>query len=485
MLSKLFKISPIFLKHLWIFSFKMLRKTYFRLNILLNPAIGHSSSVSAEQVKSFELQRRYGPLKHICYAPYSSIFFNLEGQMSPCYASYNENSDVFPHTSIKEAWTKGNFATIRKEHKSFQLEKNCSFCLDFFKNKAYGSMLSQKYEHFAFSSQKFPRIMEFELGNSCSLECIMCDERLSSAIQNKTHKYKPQARSYDDNFIEQLKEFIPHLQIAEFTGGDPFLINIYYKIWDLIITINPLCDILIATNANTMNEKIIALMKRTSRLHFNVSIDAVSKEAYEAIRINGNFEKAMTNIDIFFNYCKKNKTDINLLVCPMTVNVKELPEIIRFANAREIGVYFHNVVKPQHLSLKYLDPETLEEHIVFLHQQSFNCRTFIQKRNLQNYSNLIILLETWKENNNKLPEEVFNETTLQKVYSLLKQNKKPEIQEKILQLEKLFEESPLSAGKIRLLETIDIETLSDTIVNLSFEELIAYLNNLGSESKEY
>lgn len=397
MLNKIYAILPEWMKRVSIWSFLTMRKVVYIL--FRKRKIGKLAKDRefSDNFNSFQCSRRYGPLKHFCFAPYKSMFFSLHGKMAPCYATYNERSDVYANTSIRKSWFTGSFEIIRKEHEHFDFSTNCEFCNQLFVNKAYGSMLMQKYEHYAFAKSNYPAIMEFELSNRCNLECIMCDSNLSSSIAKRNDCDVRTNDIYGEKFINELREFIPHLRMAEFTGGDPFLIEIYYEIWDLIIELNPNCEILITTNANTMSDRIRNLMSRTSRLHFNVSIDAVTKETYEKIRINGNFDKALANIVIFHDYCKMNKTSLNLLVCPMTVNARELPQLIELGNSFDAGVFFHTVVKPENLSLKFADIEMLDELITYLNRFSFPQKTWNQRVNAENYNNLITLIRTWGE----------------------------------------------------------------------------------------
>jgi MoaA/NifB/PqqE/SkfB family radical SAM enzyme len=414
------------------------------------------------------------------------MFFSLHGKMAPCYATYNERSDIFPDTSISESWLNGSFARIRNEHAECRFTENCSFCFDLYKNKAYGSMLQQKYEHYAFTKSKYPAIMEFELSNRCNLECIMCDTNLSSSIL-KNSSYNEQVPDiYNESFLIELTEFIPYLKMAEFTGGDPFLIEIYFKIWDLIIKINPKCDILITTNANTMNARIESLMAKTKKLHFNISIDALDKEVYEGIRKNGRLETALKNIDIFNNYCKINKTSINLLVCPMTINRFEIPNLIKFGNLKNIEVFFHTVVKPIELSLKFQSKELLNELLVYLFNFNFRSKTITEKTNNRNYQNLILLIESWKNEFDTLVKVEKSTTNI--VYEKLLIENDREIINKTEFLIQYFEDKQLIDSVTNALNILDADFLYNNIKKLSLSELICFVehelekNNILRES---
>ena len=411
MINKLYSLFPPFLKRFAIFFHRTLRLFYF--NLTKKKSYKNCSKISKKVFEEFNQSRHYGPLKEICYAPHTSMFFSRSGLVSPCYASYNDNSSHISKNSIKDIWFSGSINEIRKQHSTCDLSISCGFCENLLNSASYKTALINKYEHYAFSKSKYPKIMEFELSNKCNLACIMCDANLSSSIEKKEKNEITENKFYKEKFFEELKEFIPHLQLAEFTGGDPFMIEEYYRIWDMIVELNPKCKILITTNANTMNPRIEELMNKHKNLNFNISIDSLEKENYEKIRVNGNFDYAIKNIKKFINYCKKNKTHLNILVCPLSKNAHELGDFVNFANKNKICVYYHTVIKPKELSLKYLAKDELIRIINNLNTYNFPKRNQKQIINKQNFENLIELLKTWAiDSEVKIESEIIEEKIL-------------------------------------------------------------------------
>jgi molybdenum cofactor biosynthesis enzyme MoaA len=286
----------------------------------------------------------------------------------------------------------------------------------------------------------------------------MCDSNLSSSIESQNDYKCSGNQYYSQKFIEELKEFIPHLQLAEFTGGDPFMIEEYYQIWDLINVINPKCHILITTNANTMNPRIEKMLETHKNIHFNVSIDSLEKGNYEKIRKGGKFELALQNLDKFIDYTKKQKTNLNILVCPMTVNKNELNKFIDFANEKGICVFYHTVVKPKELSLKYTNKTELQQTILQMEQYKFPKRTQNQKTNAQNFQNLVLLLKNWQK-------ETFVSTDDQQ--ELLSESELTD-----LILKKITNHKHLESKLLVLLGKIEEQDRSKMILNK-----LAYTNN--------
>ncbi|MBN2776081.1 MAG: radical SAM protein [Bacteroidales bacterium] len=467
MISKIYKILPQFFKDLSVEIHRDIRLLWF---IFFKPK--STKKCKNDSFIEFQKSRIYGPLKHICYAPYTSMFFARNGKVSPCYASYNNESSSISESTISEIWFNGSFKKIRKEHTNCELKTSCEFCSKLILNNSFGSLLINKYEHYAFSKSRYPAIMEFELSNKCNLSCIMCDSNLSSSIASDSCNQSSGNEYYDDKFINELKDFIPHLQLAEFTGGDPFMIEEYYQIWEMIAKINPKCNILITTNANTMNPRIERLLETHHNIHFNVSIDSLEKENYENIRRNGNYEFALKNINIFIEYSRKHKTSLNILVCPMTINRHELGNLVDFANKKEICVYFHTVVKPEELSLKNLEKTQLKNTIIDLESKKLPQENVKQKTNYKNYHNMIKLFKNWAK------EEEGLEKNENKEYSVA--------EGKFLIIERVEKEGPQFKVKFfTLLDKLQFEPNIKTIYNrLLRTDSLTFFEHLENKTLE-
>jgi len=470
---------PTFLQNLVVDIHKDIRLfIYFFTN---RRKIKRCKDIDKTILADFNKSRKYGPLNKICYAPYTSMFFSRSGLVSPCYASYNENSSHIKSSSIRDIWFEGSFNKIREQHKTCDLSKDCKFCKEIMDVGSYGSLLINKYEHYAFSKSEYPVIMEFELSNKCNLSCIMCDANLSSGIEKGLDGAITGNLHYHQKYFTELREFIPHLQLAEFTGGDPFMIDEYYQIWEMIAEINPNCHILITTNANTMNSRIEKLLESHKHINFNISIDSLQKENYETIRRNGNFELAMANINIFINYCKQNRTQVNILVCPMTVNWSEMPDFVNFANEKQICVYYHTVVKPQELSLKFLEKVELNRIISELENRSFSTKTKKEKTNNENYKNLVGLIRSWMQDNNSATISESVAMTDDQLILCLRQRIVYKFPTLLSKFESLLDRLNISEEKTKILKRlveINDKDFFENLENKSIEELFYICINM-------
>ena len=113
-----------------------------------------------------------------------------------------------------------------------------------------------------------------------NLECIMCYGNFSSSIRKNREKLPSTPTVYDEKFLESLDPIIPDLKYVKFLGGEPFLINIYYEVWERIIECNPNCLIDVQTNGTILNDRVKDILER-GNFRIGVSLDSLKKETYE------------------------------------------------------------------------------------------------------------------------------------------------------------------------------------------------------------
>ncbi|MBK8698395.1 MAG: radical SAM protein [Saprospiraceae bacterium] len=142
------------------------------------------------------------------------------------------------------------------------------------------------------------------MSNTCNLEDIMCSGQVSSSIRTHRDHLPPLPMPYDDAFVTQLREFIPHLHEAKFYGGEPFLIPIYYQIWEAIAELKPELFMFVITNGTVLNSRVKDLLQK-GRFELAVSIDALDKTKLESIRKNVHLETLLEHIDYFSTYSRQ------------------------------------------------------------------------------------------------------------------------------------------------------------------------------------
>jgi MoaA/NifB/PqqE/SkfB family radical SAM enzyme len=266
----------------------------------------------------------------------------VHGDCAPCWLTFLE-PDNYPTKSIREIWFGEKYQSLRNHLMKYDLTYKCNVCLKNLQGGNHTSVLARGYD--INPPGEYPSMMELELSNTCNLECVMCIGELSSSIRKNRERLPAMKNAYDDDFVEQLQEFIPHLKELRFNGGEPFLINSVFKIFEKVEKLNPKLKIVIATNGTVMNYKVKEWLVKLN-IHINFSLDSLTPDIYEAIRVNAHFDRVMENFLFYRQYSNENNRTMCLMVNPMRNNWHEMPEFIRFVNKHNINLWFNTIHRP-------------------------------------------------------------------------------------------------------------------------------------------
>ena len=378
------------------------------------PSIDPSPEITSELRKEYGRQRVLGDQPYACYAPFKNMYFGQDGKVVACCYNRDHVLGNYPAQSIKQIWQGEKANALRNHLKAYNFSLGCTGCLDQLVVGNFDGSKAKGYDAQRLNNNRLPSVMEFELDDTCNLECIMCNGEYSSLIRTKREKRPARHKLYDDNFINQLGEFIPFLEEVKFYGGEPFLIQTYFKIWDKIIAINPKVRISVQTNGTTLNSRVKEVLQK-SDFHINLSIDSLQKEIYEKIRVNGHFEEVMNNIQFFSNYCKERNTFFGISVCIMKQNWFEAPDFIKFCNELDVPVYFHTVSFPVYTSLNQLTQKRLTTIYTELSTglNELPEDTPNRKKNKKHYHDFLMQLLEWSKRRNANPETEDIETLAQ------------------------------------------------------------------------
>jgi MoaA/NifB/PqqE/SkfB family radical SAM enzyme len=332
----------------------------------------------------------------LCYAPFRSMYIGQKGKVSACCFGRTYVLGYVTQNTLLKIRQGENTAKLREALLNNDLSKGCQLCAEQINGHNFENANALHFENYPQNALPYPNLLEFELSNECNLECVMCHGLSSSLIRAKREKLPPLEGHYDDTFIAQLDEFIPHLYEAKFFGGEPFLIDIYLRIWERMVAMNPSIRIAVQTNGTVLNSRTKDLLER-GNFNIGVSIDGADKKTYEAIRINGKFEQVIDNLHYFHDYCKRKNTFFGLSACAMQENRYGLATLVRLANSFECSIYFNTVFYPRHSSLKFLDKTELLRTIDFLLKEDLPANTQVQQKNKVHFTNMLKQMQHWAE----------------------------------------------------------------------------------------
>jgi molybdenum cofactor biosynthesis enzyme MoaA len=317
------------------------------------------------------------------------MYFNVMGQGAACWLTFFD-SPRYPELSIREMWNSSYYKSLRESVQAHDLTDRCRVCERNILNRAFKNTLARAYDSDR-PVTDYPSIMEFEFSNQCNLECQMCNGRLSSSIRKNREKLPPVQSPYDEAFVDQLEEFIPHLAEARFNGGEPFLQKICWSVWERIIRINKNVEITIATNGTVWSDKVKALLE-SGNFRINLSLDGMSKETYESIRKNSKFDRVIANAEKFSAYCRSRGSSFCIMVNPMRPNWHELPRFVEFCNYNGYHIWFNTIYRPFHLALWTLSSSELKDIHKILTSHKFSAARSDSRAyygNIEKYRNLV------------------------------------------------------------------------------------------------
>jgi len=185
-----------------------------------------------------------------------------------------------------------------------------------------------------------PVFLDFKLGSVCNLACVMC-----TSYSSTRHKRGAAADVYDEGFVRELEAFLPGLREAAFTGGEPFLIRIYYSIWERLAVLNPECVLNVQTNGTVFNAKVEKVLAR-GRFGLTVSLDSLDARRAARIRVGTKLAEVKRNLRRFGDYCRGKETRLNLCTAVSRLNWMEVPEIVAYADRAGAQIFFCPVYFP-------------------------------------------------------------------------------------------------------------------------------------------
>jgi MoaA/NifB/PqqE/SkfB family radical SAM enzyme len=364
------------------------------------------ADVPLDILMKYNSNRQTGYQPHICNAPYTSIYFGIDGSALACCKNRSYTLGHISRNTIQEIWNGARLKQLRESLNRYDFSSGCSGCLDGICAGKYANVMAASYDDFhTDKTPEYPLRMDFELSSTCNLACIMCDGNLSSTYRKHFQHLPPKPEHYGADFLNQLSTFIPHLKKANFLGGEPFLIGIYYEIWELLLSQNPDCLMHVQTNGHILNNKVKRILEK-GRFSIGMSLESLNKEQFQQIRLFSNYDKFLENFRYFKAYCSAKSTYFNLAISPLRSTVRELPDFVHFANEEQVHIYFNTVTEPHDLALWSLPSAELHTIIRALDKVELPQHNSTASSNAAQYHSFINQLKQWATDAEQLEESM-------------------------------------------------------------------------------
>lgn len=309
--------------------------------------------------RRWEISRPGGshPVDTACVAPWVALELDPSGWVYACCANQQYPLGRIGPQRLRELWGGPRARVLRAALQEWDLSVGCNSC-QWHLEHGRTDPDAAVYDRYPVLGEDPPGpvAMTFALSNRCNLACIMCTPELSSTLRHR-RGLPPLAPVYDDTFLADLEPWLPGLRYAKFLGGEPFLIPEHHKVWDLMEEVGGPDRMQVTTNGTIWNDRVERVLDKF-RVDVTISIDALSRERYESIRVGADHEAVWRNVERFRRWCRQRGTELRMCFCLMTSNWDELPSFL--LRAREIGAAVSvNVVSDVGLALHDIPTDQL------------------------------------------------------------------------------------------------------------------------------
>lgn len=199
-----------------------------------------------------------------------------------------------------------------------------------------------------------PKEMDIEITSYCNYRCTMCPHSL---IRNCDAQNMPFEK------IKKLNHFFQYCKRVMIQGdGEPLMHPEFVDISNYISGYG--CKLCTTTNLSLLTEETAHVLAEKYDL-VTISCDAGNKSLYEAIRVNGNFEKFSDNLKLLMSVADPDKIVVNAVI--MKQNIAFLDELLRFLSEYGVKkVVFSNLLTTAHL-------KNVSDSINFLGDYAIKC----------------------------------------------------------------------------------------------------------------
>ncbi len=299
-------------------------------------------------------------VRSVCYAPFTSMYLDPHGDVLACCQNTEHLLGNVAESSLSEIWHGEPAEELRAALTAYDLSRGCRFCAWQVDDGNYGAAYTQSFEGIEVDAERpaWPRRLEFAISNTCNLECVMCNGEWSSMIRSRREGRAPLPKVYGDRFFDELRPFLHQLHEARFLGGEPFLAAETLRIMDLMVEEGVEVPCHLTTNGTQWNERVERILDRLP-VSLAVSLDGVTPETVEAIRVGASHAQLMENLARYRAYTTARGTSLDLTFCFMRQNWHEFGDYLRLGDEWGCRVYVNTVIHPKfglyHLPLDEFD----------------------------------------------------------------------------------------------------------------------------------
>ncbi len=240
----------------------------------------------------------------------------------------------------------------------FTLKDNTFAELERLNENQYLEYIFHRYRYEVFPISKeldhFPPCLQIEPSSVCNFRCVFCFET-DKTFTNKKNGFMG-TMNLDDfkKIIDQAYKNVQFVTLA--SRGEP---TVAKKISEMLnYTSGKFLNLKLNTNASLLNEKMCHAILSDTVGTLVISADAAEKEEYSKIRVNGNLDKIVKNLEMFNSIKEKHYKNSKIITRVSGVNFsksQKFEKMLSFWNSYVDQIVF---VKYNPWENTYLAPET-------------------------------------------------------------------------------------------------------------------------------
>ena len=209
------------------------------------------------------------------------------------------------------------------DNQIFDLKDNVIDELLTFEDKDILKYLVHRYRYEIFPIKKilddYPPYLQIEPSSICNYRCVFCFMTDKSLTDKRNGHMGQMSLELFKKIIDAAENKVEFISLA--SRGEPMACKDISKM--LEYTVGKFLNLKINTNASLLNEEKIHAILSGGVKTLVISADAADKESYKSLRVNGNLEKVLKNLELFNNIKEKNYTSSKIITRVSGVKVSD------------------------------------------------------------------------------------------------------------------------------------------------------------------
>lgn len=302
-----------------------------------------------------------------CYAPWSNIDIDSQGEITPCCkfnnSAYPDTANNIKTHALVDYRHSNTLAQVKKDFLEDKWPVGCDRCRIEEENniKSKRQLDYQRWQqHYTDYDLEQAKILTASIafGNTCNLTCITCGPMASSRWQSEYKKIYnidvPPNHFYKQGFVNDFLTNAPDLVHIDIPGGEPFLsgVPLQHQILQRYIDSGQSQTVSLhyTTNATVFpGPEWWHLWSHFREVDLQLSIDGVGDQ-YEYIRFPAVWKNTVENVKQYVEHAQRiSNIKLSVSKTVSAFNIAYLPEFFKWCS--DIGLpkpWLGRVHLPQH-----------------------------------------------------------------------------------------------------------------------------------------